>query len=106
MDDFLMIRFALDNVHPRSLGEGARAAFERVLTGEAVGDADARDGRSYALLRDNRMAGQPRRATTGTHVASPGPLSLQVASGPTVPQDGSLDRASLFLKQKEAADSV
>jgi hypothetical protein len=30
MDDFLLIRFALDNVHPPSLGEGARAAFNRV----------------------------------------------------------------------------
>ena len=36
LDDFLIIRFALDNVRPRSLGEGARAAFDRVLNGEAM----------------------------------------------------------------------
>jgi len=54
MDDFMMIRFALDNVHPPSIGEGARAAFDRVLNGEAMGDRDTRDGRSYARLRANR----------------------------------------------------
>ena len=103
MDDFLMIRFALDNVHPRSLGEGARAAFDRVLNGEAMGDADSRDGMSYARLRGNRMAGRLRGVTAGTRVTSQRPARLQLAG---VQQDGSLDRASLCVKQKEAAASI
>ena len=57
MDDFRMIRFALDNVHPRSLGEGARTAFDRVLKGEAMGDADSSDAKSYARMRGNPPAG-------------------------------------------------
>ena len=64
MDDFLLIRFALDNVHPPSLGEGARAAFDRVLNDEAIGDADSRDGKSYARLRGTRMAGLLRGVAT------------------------------------------
>ena len=103
MDDFLMIRFALDNVHPRSLGEGARTAFDRVLNGEAMGDADSRDGKSYGRLRGNSTAGRLRVVTTGTRVTSQRPPRLQLAS---LQQDGSLDRASLFLKQKEAAASI
>ena len=102
MDDFLMIRFALDNVHPPSLGEGARAAFDRLLNGEAMGDADSRDGKSYARLRGNRTAGR-LHGVSNARVTSQRPPRLQLAS---VPQDGSLDRAPLFLKQKEAAASI
>ncbi len=44
MDDFLTVRFALDNVHPRELGERARDAFDRILRGQAAADPDvARD---------------------------------------------------------------
>jgi hypothetical protein len=99
MDDFLMIRFALDNVHPSSLGEGARAAFDRVLNGEAIGDADSRDGKSYARLRGNRRL----HGVSNARVTSQRPPRLQRAS---VQQDGSLNRAPLFLKQKEAAASI
>ena len=100
MDDFLMIRFALDNVRPRSLGESAHAAFERVLNGEAMGDRDTRDGRSYARLRANRAG---RAVTTGTRATSQRAAELQLASDP---QAGSFDDASLIFKQKEAAASV
>ena len=34
MDDFLKIRFALDNVHPPELGKNARKAFDRLLDGK------------------------------------------------------------------------
>ncbi len=103
MDDFLLIRFALDNVRPLSLGQDAHAAFDRVLRGDAVGDPDGRDGRSYARLRGGRVAGAPRGVATGARVTSQRPARLRLAGGQ---QDGSLDRASLFLKQKEAAASV
>ena len=105
MDDFLMIRSALENVHPRSVGEGARAAFDRVLNGEAVANADSRDGRRYDRLRGNRMAGR-LNDTTGTRVTSQRPPTLQVADDPVVREDGSLEGVSLFLRQKEAAASV
>ena len=99
MDDFLMIRFALDNVRPRSLGEGARAAFDRVLNGEAMSDGDSRDGRSYARLRANR-AGRIHGITTGIRATSQRAAELQLASDP---QAGSFDDASLLLRQREAA---
>ena len=79
MDDVLMIRSALENVHPRSLGEDAHAAFDRVLNGEAV---------------------------AGTRVTSQRPSRLQLADDPVVREDGSLEGVSLFLRQKEAAASV
>ena len=102
MDDFLMIRFALDNVRPRSLGESAHAAFDRVLNGEAMGDGDTRDGRSYARLRANR-AGRIHGVTTGTRATPQRAAELQLASDP---QAGSFDDASLIFKQKESAASV
>ena len=55
MDDFLTVRFALDNVHPRELGETAREAMNRILSGEAVADPDSADGRKYERLREPRM---------------------------------------------------
>ncbi len=79
MDDVLLIRSALEHVHPQSLGEDARAAFDRVLNGEAV---------------------------AGTRVTSQRPPRLQLADDPVVREDGSLDGVSLFLRQKEAAASV
>lgn len=105
MDDFLMIRFALDNVYPRSLGEGARSAFDRVLNGDALADAHSRDGRKYARLRGGGMAGL-HEGTSGTRLrprTSPSTLRLADAA---VQQDGSLGRESLVRKQKEAAASV
>lgn len=105
MDDLTMIRFALDNVHPRSLGEGALAAFDRVLNGDALADAHSRDGRKYARLRGDGMI-ELHEGTSGTHLkprTSPSTLRLADAS---VQQDGSLGRESLVQKQKEAAASV
>ncbi len=105
MDDLWLIRFALDNVHPRSLGEGARVAFDRVLNGDALADADSRDGRKYARLRGDGITGL-HEGTSGTRLkprTSPATLRLADAS---VQQDGSRGRESLVQKQKEAAASV
>ncbi len=55
MDDFLKVRFALDNVHPRELGENAHRAFDRILSGEAVADPDSADASKYRNLRGPRM---------------------------------------------------
>jgi hypothetical protein len=103
MDDFLLIRFALDNVHPPSLGECARAAFDRMINGEAVADTDSRDGKSYARLRDSGMAGRLGGALTDKPVTYQRPSSIGLARGQ---HDGSLDGAILFRKQKEAARSL
>ena len=54
MDDLLMIRFALDNVHPEEIAQGARRALDRLLDGEAVADLDSCDGRRYERLRRGR----------------------------------------------------
>ena len=54
MDDLLMIRFALDNVHPVEIAQGARQALDRLLDGEAVADLDSGDGRRYERLRRGR----------------------------------------------------
>ena len=99
MDDFLIIRFALDNVRPRSLGESAHAVFDRVLNGEAMGDGDTRDGRSYARLRATR-AGRIHGVTTGPRATV---AEGRRASARRDPQAGSFDDASLLLRQKEEA---
>lgn len=54
MDDLLMIRFALDNVRPGEIAEGAREALDRLLDGEGVIDRNTRDGRRYERLRGGR----------------------------------------------------
>ena len=69
MDDFLMIRFALDNVHPADLGEGARKAFDRVLSGEAIADPDSGDGRQYERLRGMARRSNEKMGAMSTHLA-------------------------------------
>jgi hypothetical protein len=101
MDDFMKIRFALDNVHPPSLGEGAHAAFDRVLNGVAMGDVESRDARTYARLLGGRMAGRSGVAA-GARGASERPR-LQVAR---VQTDESPGQVSLSVKQKEAATLI
>ena len=59
MDDLLMIRFALDNVRPPEIAEGARQALDRLLDGKAVTDLDSRDGRRYERLRGRRLHAVP-----------------------------------------------
>jgi hypothetical protein len=63
MDDLLMIRFALDNVRPPEIAEGARQALDRLLDGKAVADLDSRDGRRYERLRGRRRM----HAVSGEH---------------------------------------
>jgi len=57
VDDFLTVRFALDNVHPRELGETARDAFDRILRGQAAADPDVAEGR-----RNERPRGSSKRS--------------------------------------------
>lgn len=52
MDDLLMIRFALDNVHPPEIAEGARQALDRLIDGDGVGDHETPDGRRYERSRE------------------------------------------------------
>ena len=49
MDDLLMIRFALDNVRPPEIAEGARQALDRLL--------DARRSPTSAHAMDVGMSG-------------------------------------------------
>jgi hypothetical protein len=48
VDDFLTVRFALDNVHPPELATRAREALERIIDGRAVAEPGSEDGRRYA----------------------------------------------------------
>lgn len=52
MDDLLMIRFALDNVHPPEIAEGARRALDRLIDGDALEDLDSTDGRRHDRSRE------------------------------------------------------
>lgn len=47
MDDFMKVRFALDNVHPPDVAEAAAQAFDRILRGEPIADADSADWQRY-----------------------------------------------------------
>jgi hypothetical protein len=51
VDDFLTVRFALDNVHPPELATRAREALERIIDARAVVDPGSEDGRRYARRR-------------------------------------------------------
>ena len=51
MDDFMLVRFALDNVHPPEIALKAMEAFDRIVEGKAVGDAGSVDWTSYARAR-------------------------------------------------------
>lgn len=105
MDDFLMIRFALDNVRPRSLAEAARDAFDRVLDGQAIADDDSRDATKYERLRRTRTAGRVE-GVNGPRLKVRTPPTVHLADDPVVRLNGSLDTASLIRKQEEAAASI
>ena len=59
MDDVMMMRFALDNVHLSEIAEPARRALDRRLDGEAFVDLDSPDGRRYEQLRRGRGRHEP-----------------------------------------------
>ena len=44
MDDFMLLRFALDNVRVREIAETAREALERIIRGRPVVDPDSLTG--------------------------------------------------------------
>ncbi|HET9309888.1 MAG TPA: hypothetical protein VFP41_01520 [Actinomycetota bacterium] len=51
MDDFMKVRFALDNVRPPEVAEAAAKAFDRILEGEPIADADSPDRKRYEEAR-------------------------------------------------------
>lgn len=52
MDDLLMIRFALDNVHPPEIAEGAHRALDRLIEGDALEDLNSTDGPRHERSRE------------------------------------------------------
>ena len=59
MDDFLKVRFALDNVHPPEVAKAAVQAFDRILGGKAVSDTGSPDWERYAELGPCRCIRAP-----------------------------------------------
>ena len=52
MDDLLIIRIALDNVHPPELGESARSALERLLEEDVISTRHSTDrARATSVVR-------------------------------------------------------
>ena len=70
MDDLLIIRIALDNVHPPELGESARSALERPLEEDVISTRHSTDGheplRGQAVRSERITAGsRPRERAIG-----------------------------------------
>lgn len=51
MDDFMIVRFALDNVRPPEIALKAMEAFDRIVDGRAVGDTESVDWARYMRSR-------------------------------------------------------
>ena len=51
MDDFMLVRFALDNVRVPEIAATAEKALDRIIQGRAVVDPDGPDGRAYERAR-------------------------------------------------------
>ena len=51
MDDFQLIRFALDNVRVPEIAANAQEALDRIIQGRARVDPDSADGRAYERAR-------------------------------------------------------
>ena len=64
MDDIMMVRFALDNVHPSEIAEPARRALNRILDGDAFIDRDSPDRRRYERLRSGRRRHEAKHPNT------------------------------------------
>jgi hypothetical protein len=60
MDDFMLIRFALDNVRVPEIAATAQEALDRIIQGKAIVDRDTPDGR--ALERGLRRRHAPKAA--------------------------------------------
>ena len=68
MDDFMIVRFALDNVRVPEIGANAQEAFNRIIRGRARIDPDSPDGRAYerARRRRNGVQAQPYQPSPPT----------------------------------------
>ena len=56
MDDFMLIRFALDNVRVPEIAATAQEALDRIIQGKAIVDRDTPDGRAFERARRRRDA--------------------------------------------------
>lgn len=68
MDDFMIVRIALDNVHPPQIGLKAMDAFDRIVDGRAVGDTESRTGlgtRAQEPRLDPQSSQDPFRQQAG-----------------------------------------
>ena len=61
MDDFMLVRFALDNVRVPDIAATAQEALDRIIRGRAVVDRDSPDGRAYERARRRDEATRPER---------------------------------------------
>jgi hypothetical protein len=68
MDDFQLIRVALDNVRVPEIAANAREALDRIIQGRARIDLDSPDGRTYQRARRRRNDARSQR-----YEPSPGP---------------------------------
>ena len=68
MDDFQLIRFALDNVRVPEIAASAREALDRIIQGRARIDPDSPDGRTNERARRRRNDARSQR-----YEPSPGP---------------------------------
>ena len=71
MDDFMLVRFALDNVRVPEIAATASEALDRIIQGRAHVDPDTPDGRSYERARRRRNEAQP--LALPAKAATPGP---------------------------------
>ena len=51
MDDFMIVRFALDNVRVPEIAATAQEALDRIIQGRPAFDPDSDDGRVYEAQR-------------------------------------------------------
>jgi hypothetical protein len=86
MDDFMLLRFALDNVRVPEIAATASEALDRIIQGRAHIDPDTPDGRSYERARRRRNEAQP---SAPAKAATPGPrLSPAARNGSVGRSDG------------------
>ena len=78
MDDLLIIRIALDNVHPPELGENARRALSRVLEGEVKSTQPSADGRRHEPVRGPTMRSEQVTPASYLRERATGPASGRI----------------------------
>lgn len=71
MDDFMLVRFALDNVRVPEIAATAQEALDRIIQGRPSVDPDSDDGRAYE--RGQRRARSKDR-THANALAPPQPV--------------------------------